>query len=86
LLESIANSNFDQIKTEAHKLNGAAGNFGFERLCGILGEMEVAAIDSEKISATLVGQFKTAFSESTTALNLYMTKQVVTLSQTSSIS
>lgn len=86
LLESIKKDNFYQTKTVAHKLNGAAGNFGFNHLCGILGQIEVMAIDNKVIPATLVDQFQTTFSESAAALDLHMTKQLVNLSRTRSIS
>ena len=86
LLESIANSNFEQVKALTHKLNGAAGNFGFEHLCAVLGELEVMATDHETISLARVNQFKTTFGESTTALNHHMAKQMSTLYQAESIS
>jgi two-component system sensor histidine kinase TorS len=86
LLAFIAKDNFYQTKTVAHKLNGAAGNFGFMHLCGILGEIEVMAIDNVGIPVTLVDRFQTKFGESTAALNIYMAKQAVNLSKTRSIS
>tara|TARA_B110000971_G_scaffold77064_1_gene79173 strand:+ start:12877 stop:15786 length:2910 start_codon:yes stop_codon:yes gene_type:complete len=77
LLELIAKDNFYQTKTVAHKLNGAAGNFGFLHLCAILSEIEIMAIDNKRIPVTLMDQLQTIFGESTAALNLYMAKQAV---------
>ena len=77
LLEFSAKDIFYQTKTLAHKLNGAAGNFGFLHLCAILSEIEIMAIDNKRIPVTLMDQLQTIFGESTAALNLYMAKQAV---------
>jgi two-component system sensor histidine kinase TorS len=76
LVESMARGDLKLIKARAHKLNGAAGNFGFEHLCAILSELEVLATDGKEISSTLANQFEKAFGEATEALNLYMAGQV----------
>ncbi len=76
LLTVIAQSNYDRIKTAAHQLNGAAGNFGFEQLCAILSDLEVFATQNKEIPVTLAIQFEEAFGEATAALKLYMAGQV----------
>jgi two-component system sensor histidine kinase TorS len=76
LLTVIAQSNYDRIKTAAHQLNGASGNFGFEQLCAILSDLEVFATQNKEIPVTLAIQFEEAFVEATAALELYMAGQV----------
>jgi two-component system sensor histidine kinase TorS len=79
LLEAIAQVNFARIEKDAHQLNGAAGNFGFEHLCAILIEFETMAINHKEIPPELENKFKKTFDEAAEALNLYMAEQVARL-------
>ncbi|MFT5812045.1 MAG: two-component system sensor histidine kinase TorS, partial [Rubritalea sp.] len=75
LFSAIDQSDFGAIEKCAHKLNGAAGNFGFGNLCAALTEIEALALDGKEISELLTGQLEVKFTEATEALNLYMAEQ-----------
>lgn len=72
LVEAIEQGNYEAIKKLAHKLNGAAGNFGFESLCAILVEIETLARQGETVSMIQAQEFEQRFLEATEVLTLYM--------------
>ncbi|MFT5656930.1 MAG: two-component system sensor histidine kinase TorS [Gammaproteobacteria bacterium] len=85
LSEAIVLSEFDAIKKLAHKLNGAAGNFGLRKLCSLLGEIETLGINRTQLPEGLNERFEKDYDEASGALNAYMSEQIV-LSQKQSVS
>ncbi|PIE14338.1 MAG: hypothetical protein CSA68_11125, partial [Rhodobacterales bacterium] len=63
LQEAIAKGDHEQARKTAHRLKGAASNFGLEAFCRMLGDIEDSARagrDQSARSATLKTAFETA--------------------------
>ena len=73
-------SNGDLVKTEkiAHKLNGAAGNFGFYKLCELLKSIERSAALNTQMDSQLFEQFRVEYELALEHLDDYMSQQTST--------
>jgi HPt (histidine-containing phosphotransfer) domain-containing protein len=69
--------NYDRIASLAHRMNGAAGNFGMQRLCALLTRIETQANNGTKLTAALIEQFQVEFDEAIAALSLFLSQQKV---------
>jgi two-component system sensor histidine kinase TorS len=75
LVEAIIQGKLEKLEKLAHKLNGAAGNFGLERLCAILARIEKQAGDGTEVTSDLRQQFQKEYDEAIKALGSYLAKQ-----------
>jgi HPt (histidine-containing phosphotransfer) domain-containing protein len=75
LVEAIIQSKFDKLEKLAHKLNGAAGNFGLERLCAILARIEIQVRNGTEVTADLREQFQLEYDVAIAALGNYLSEQ-----------
>ncbi len=75
LVEAMIQNNFDNQGKLAHKMNGAAGNFGFERFCALLGRIETMAGNGTETTAALREQFEMEYGEAIAALGNYLSEQ-----------
>ncbi len=78
--EAMEGGNFEILEKLAHKLNGAAGNFGLERFCALLARIEKQAGNSSKATAVLVEQFMREYDDAIATLGSYLAEQKKTLS------
>ncbi|MFT5217900.1 MAG: two-component system sensor histidine kinase TorS [Planctomycetota bacterium] len=72
---AMRSSDFILVEKKAHQMNGAAGNFGLQRLCALLGGIETLAISGDTISDTLAQQFEREFEAALAALRAYLLEQ-----------
>jgi len=75
LIEAMAQNRFEVLAKLAHKLNGAAGNFGLLRLCALLSRIETQARNGTRLTKALAEQFEVEYSEAIDTLNGYLSKQ-----------
>ena len=75
LTEAMSQNLFEQIAKLAHKMNGAAGNFGLHRLCAILARIETQASNGTKLTGALLEQFELEYSDAITILGNYLSEQ-----------
>ena len=75
LIETMKQNEFESLAKLAHRMNGAASNFGLLRLCALLARIETVAQNGTKITSTLLGQFQNEYDEAITALNVYLSAQ-----------
>ena len=72
LIEAMLQNNFDGIEKLAHRLNGAAGNFGLQRLCALLARIETQAGQG---TSSLLDQFQIEYEQSIAVLGAYLLEQ-----------
>jgi two-component system sensor histidine kinase TorS len=77
LIEAMEQGKYDQLAKLAHRLNGAAGNFGLQRLCALLIRIETQANNGTKLTSALLEQFQIEFEDALAALNSYLSEQNV---------
>ncbi len=72
---AMAQCDFERQAKLAHKLIGAAGNFGLDRLCGQLTRIESLAASGTEVSAEICEQFEIEYDEAIRALSTYIEAQ-----------
>ena len=72
LLEAIDRKALTSVENIAHKLRGAAGNFGLYRLCSLLAEIETQARAGIAVSPETHCRLQSDYDEAIVALNSYM--------------
>ena len=75
LSAAMAQENFAEIARLAHRLNGAAGNFGLQRLCALLARIETQSNNGTKLTTALLEQFQLEFDQAIAALGSYLSEQ-----------
>ena len=75
LIEAMTQNNLETLAKLAHKLNGAAGNFGLLRLCALLTRIETQSRNGTRLTSTLLEQFQTEYDEATSILGAYLSDQ-----------
>jgi len=75
LEQAMIHSDFEKLEKLAHKMNGAAGNFGLERLCASLASIETQASNGTTITSDLREQFQKEYDEAIKALGIYLSEQ-----------
>jgi two-component system sensor histidine kinase TorS len=75
LTEAMEQGDFDEMANLAHRMNGAAGNFGMQRLCALLARIETQANHGTKLTAALIEQFQIEFDEASAALSSFLSQQ-----------
>ncbi len=72
LVEARSQRDFKKLEKIAHKMNGAASNFGLEKLCALLASVENTANNSNEVNSALFEQIDVEYAESCVILNSYM--------------
>jgi len=75
LVEAIRSGNFETLQKLAHKLMGAAGNFGLERLCALLAGVESQAAKAIEASPELAQQLQNEYDAAVAALGGHLSAQ-----------
>lgn len=75
LTDAMAQNDLEKLEKLAHKMNGAAGNFGLLRLCALLARIESQARTGSKLTAALFEQFQVEYEEAITTLSSYLLEQ-----------
>ncbi len=75
LNQAILQDDFERLAKLAHKMIGAAGNFGLDRLCEQLDLIESQAEKRTEISAGLLGKFELEYKDAISALKSYLSEQ-----------
>jgi two-component system sensor histidine kinase TorS len=77
LMVAMEQDNFAELARLAHRLNGAASNFGLQRLCALLARVELQANNGTNLTAALLEQFQIEFDDAIAALGSYLAEQKV---------
>jgi len=77
LVEAMHNGNFTTQEKLAHKLMGAAGNFGLERLCALLAGLESQAAKGIEAAPESAQQLQSEFDIAIAALGEHLSAQQV---------
>jgi len=77
LIEAMEQDNFDDIASLAHRMNGAAGNFGLQRLCALLARIEIQSDNGSRLTTAMLEQFQVEFDEAIELLTHYLSEQKV---------
>ena len=80
LIETMQQSDFEKLAKLAHRMNGAASNFGLQRLCALLARIETQASNGTKLTSALLEQFMTEYDEAIATLDSYLSEQKKTAS------
>ena len=75
LIEAMEQDNFEKLAKLAHRLNGAAGNFGLQRLCALLARIEIQANNGTNLTTALLEQFESEYDGAIAALDSYLSEQ-----------
>jgi two-component system sensor histidine kinase TorS len=75
IVEAMLQDDFKKLEKLAHKLNGAAGNFGFERFCALLTKVEKQAGNATATAPALREQFKQEHEDVIAILGSYLSEQ-----------
>ena len=75
LIEAMEQDNFEKLAKLAHRLNGAAGNFGLQRLCALLARIEIQANNGTNLTTALFEQFESEYDGAIAALGSYLSEQ-----------
>ena len=75
LIEAMEQDNFEKLAKLAHRLNGAAGNFGLQRLCALLARIEIQANNGTNLTTALLEQFESEYDGAIAALGSYLSEQ-----------
>jgi two-component system sensor histidine kinase TorS len=75
LVEAIRRGDSSTQEKLAHKLTGAAGNFGLERLCALLAGIEAQAAKSTEIAPELAQQLRKEYDAAVAALGDHLLAQ-----------
>jgi len=75
LIEAAERGDFDETASLAHRMNGAAGNFGLQKLCALLARIEIQANNGTKLTNALLEQFQIEVDDATAALTSYLSEQ-----------
>ena len=75
LIDAMKQSDFKKQAKLAHRMNGAAGNFGLQRLCALLARIETLASNSTRLTSSLLEQFQVEYDDAIAALGNYMAEQ-----------
>ena len=75
LVEAMNLSDFENLEKLAHKMNGAAGNFGLEKLCALLAMIEKQASSDTEITSALQEQFELEYEDAIAVLASYLSEQ-----------
>ena len=78
LVEAMNRSDFESLEKLAHKMNGAAGNFGLQSLCALLGMIETQAINGTEVALDLFEQFELEYESAIAVLSSYLSEQKIT--------
>ena len=74
LIAATERGDFDQTASLAHRMNGAAGNFGLQRLCALLARIEVQANNGTKLTGALLEQFQAEVDDAIAALTRFLSE------------
>jgi len=83
LIDAMTQGRLDLITKMAHKLNGAAGNFGLLRLCALLSRIETQARNGTRLTSSLLDQFRLEYDDAIATLNNYLLQQKESLKKVS---
>ncbi len=72
LVEAMIQSNFEILEKLAHKMNGAAGNFGLKRFCALLARIETQAGNETEVTSALREQFQKEYDDAIQALGIFL--------------
>lgn len=75
LIAALNRGDFEKNEKLAHKMNGAAGNFGLERLCALLAGIETEAGQGVAVTAASRKRFETEYNAAVAALDIYLSQQ-----------
>ncbi|MDC1288384.1 ATP-binding protein, partial [Gammaproteobacteria bacterium] len=75
LIAAMEQDNFAELGKLAHRLNGAAGNFGLQSLCALLASIEARANNGSNLTPALLEQFQVEFDDAIAALSRYLAEQ-----------
>ncbi len=75
LIVAMEQGDFEKLARLAHRMNGAAGNFGLLRLCALLARIETQASNGSKLTGALLEQFQVDFNDAIAALATYLAEQ-----------
>ena len=75
LIEAMEQDNFEKLAKLAHRLNGAAGDFGLQRLCALLARIEIQANNGTNLTTALLEQFESEYDGAIAALGSYLSEQ-----------
>jgi two-component system sensor histidine kinase TorS len=75
LIVAMEQEDFEKLARLAHRMNGAAGNFGLLRLCALLARIETQASNGSKLTSALLEQFQIDFNDAIAALTTYLAEQ-----------
>lgn len=75
LIAALNRGDFEKIEKLAHKMNGAAGNFGLERLCALLAGIETEAGQGVAVTAASRKRFETEYNAAVAALDICLSQQ-----------
>ena len=81
LVEAINKNQSESLEKLAHKLRGAAGNFGLEKLCLLLGRIEIQAGNGADVPSALRTEFEQEYADVIAALERYLSRQKHTASR-----
>jgi two-component system sensor histidine kinase TorS len=79
LIEAMEQDNFEELARLAHRLNGAASNFGLLRLCALLARIENQASNGSNLTSALLEQFQIEFDDAILALTTYLSEYKIQL-------
>ena len=75
LIAAMEQDDFAELAKLAHRLNGAASNFGLQRLCALLARIELQANNGTNLTPALLEQFQVEFDDAIAALGRYLAEQ-----------
>ena len=81
LVEAINKNQSESLEKLAHKLRGAAGNFGLEKLCLLLGRIEIQTGNGADVPSALRTEFEQEYEDAIAALERYLSRQKHTVSR-----
>ncbi len=85
LIKAMLEGDFKKTSKLAHKMNGSAGNFGLEKLCAMLTEIEKQADNGGVLSTAMCEKIQLDYDNAVTALTNYLSAQNQTSPQLSAL-
>ncbi len=85
LVKAMIENDFEKLAKLAHKMNGAAGNFGLEKLCALLAEVERQADNGSELKTVLREKVQLEYDDAIAALANYLSEQKQTPQQLSAL-
>jgi len=77
MIDSTEQGDFEKLAKIAHRMNGAAGNFGLQKLCATLAEIETRAGNGVKFTRALLEPFLIEYDDAIAALTTYLSEKKV---------